>query len=55
MQILEETEDAKPLARCEEKRKEWEKRWRCDTKVQDSKDKPSRSEELKKLEEDMPR
>ena len=55
-QILKnEEEDAKPLTRCEEKRKEWAKHWQCGTEVQDLKDKPWRSEELKKLEEDMPR
>ena len=33
-QILkDEEEDAKPLARCEERRKEWAKHWQCDTKV----------------------
>ena len=33
MQILkEEEEDAQPLARCEEKRKEWAKHWQCDMK-----------------------
>ena len=32
VQILkEEEEDAQPLARCEEKRKEWEKHWHCGT------------------------
>ena len=55
-QILkEEEEDAKPLARCEEKRKEWAKHWQCGKAVQDQKNRAWRSEELKKLEEDMPR
>ena len=36
----EEEEDAKPLAGCEEKRKEWAKHWQCDTKVQDLEGKP---------------
>ena len=51
MQILKEEEgDAKPVARCEEKRKV------CASEVQDQKDKPWRNEEeLKTLEEDMPR
>ena len=41
VQILkEEEEDAKPFARCEEKRKEWAKHWQCDTKVRDLKDMP---------------
>ena len=31
VQILkEEEEDVKPLARCDEKRKEWAKHWQCD-------------------------
>ena len=50
-----EEEDAKPLARCEEKRKEWAKIWQCGTEVQNQMNKPWRNEELKKLEEDMPR
>ena len=54
MQILRNEEDAKPSARCEEKRKEWPKHWQCETEVQDPKDKP-RSEQLKNLEEDKPR
>ena len=55
-QILkEEEEDAKPLARCEEKRKEWAKHCQCDTEVQDLKDKLYKNEELKNSEEDMPR
>ena len=55
-QILnEEEEDAKPIARCEEKRNEWAKHWQCDTEVQNLKDKPRRNEELWNLEEDMPR
>ena len=33
----------------------WATHWHCDTKVQDLKDKPRRDEELKNLEEDMPR
>ena len=34
-QILkEEEEDAKPLARCSEKRKEWVEHWQCDEEVQ---------------------
>ena len=52
VQILkEEEEDATPLARFEEKRKERTKHWHCGTDVQDQKDKPWRCEELKKSEE----
>ena len=44
MQILEEEqENAKLVARCEEKKKDRAKHWHCDTKVQDK--------ELKILEE----
>ena len=50
-----EEEDAKPLARCEKKRKEWAKHWQCGKEVQDQKNKPWRNVELKKLEEDMPK
>ena len=56
VQILEEEqEDTKPLARWEEKRKEWAKHWQCGTEMQDLKDKPWRNVDLKQLEEDMPR
>ena len=56
MQILKEKEeDAKPLPRCEEKRKEFAKLWQCDTEVQDLNGKPWKNEDLKNLEEDMPR
>ena len=51
----EEEEDAKPLAVCEEKRKELARHWQFGTEVQDSENKPWRREELKKLEEEMPR
>ena len=37
MQILEEEEDGKSLARCDEKRKEEAKHWQGDTEVQNSK------------------
>ena len=41
VQILkEEVEDAKPLARRKDKKKEWTNHWQCDTKVQDLVDKP---------------
>ena len=45
--VKEDEEDATPLARCEEKRKEWAKHWQCDTEVQDLKDKTWMNEELK--------
>ena len=54
MQILKEEEDAKPLARCEEKKKEWAKHWQCGKEVQNQDSKRWYNEELKKLEEDLP-
>ena len=53
--LKEEEEDAKKLARYEEKRKEWTKHSQSCTEVQDQEKKPWRNEELKKLEEDLPR
>ena len=47
--------DAKPLARCEEKRKEWAKHCQSDTMGQDLQDKSWRNGELKTLDGDMPR
>ena len=56
VQILEEeNEDVRSLARCEEKKTEWAEHWQHNTDVQDLKDKPWRNEELKCLEEGMPR
>ena len=47
VQVLEEVErDAKPLQRCEEKRKEWAKHWKCNSEVQDMEDKPRMNEKL---------
>ena len=43
------------LVGCQLKRKEWAKHWQCDTEVRNLEDKPCRNEELKNLEEDMPR
>ena len=40
MQILMKEEVAKPMARCEEKRKEWAKHWQCDMDVQKQENKP---------------
>ena len=46
--------DAKQLARCEEKRKEWAKHWRCNKMVQDWNE-PWENEVLKTLVGDMSR
>ena len=54
-QILKNDEDARMLDRCEAKRKEWSKHWQCMEEVQHLKDKPWKNEELKKLEEALPR
>ena len=51
----EEEEDAKPLAVCEEKRKELARHRQYGKEVQDSENKPWRSEELKMLKKEMPR
>ena len=54
--MLEEVEgDAKPMKRCEEKRKEWAKHRQCDSEVQALEDKPLRNEELRSFEEGLPR
>ena len=55
VQILKKEEDARLLDRCEAKRKEWAKHWQCDESVQNVEDKPWKNEELKKLEEALPR
>ena len=52
---VKEEEDAKPLVRCKEKSKSWAKHCQCYTKVQDLKHMPWRNEELKNLEEEVPR
>ena len=55
-QVLEkEEEDVRLMNRCEAKRKEWAKHWQCDESVQNMKDKPWKNEELKNLEEALPR
>ena len=41
--------------RCKAKRKEWAKHWQCHESVQNMKDKPWKNEELRKLEEALPR
>ena len=43
------------MDRCEAKRKEWAKHWQCGERVQNMEDKPQKHEELKKLEEALPR
>ena len=50
-----EEEDARLLDRCEAKRKGWAKHWQCDESVQNMEDKPWKKEELRKLEEALPR
>ena len=47
--------DVGPLRGCKEKKKEWAKRWQCNTEVQDLKDKPWRIEELRCSEKRLPR
>ena len=47
--------DARLLDGCEAKRKEWAKHWQCDESVQNVEDKPWTNEELKILEEALPR
>ena len=58
VQILkkeEEEEVARLSDRCEAKRKEWAKHWKCDESVQNAEDRPWKNEELEKLEEASPR
>ena len=50
-----EEEDVRLLDRCDGKRKECRKYWQCDESVQNMEDKPWTDEELKKLEEALPR
>ena len=40
---------------CEAKRKEWAKHWQCNENVQKVEDNPWKNEELKRLEEALPR
>ena len=55
-QILKkEEEDARLLDRCGAKRKERTKHWQCDESVQNVEGKLWKSEELRKLEEALPR
>ena len=56
MQVVKEVEtDAESMKRCEEKRKDWAGHWQCDAEVSDMEDKPWRNEEIKSLEEGLPR
>ena len=56
LQVLEVSEqDATPLRRCEEERKEWTKHWQCDFEVEGAENKPWWNEELRSLEEGLPR
>ena len=56
VKILEkEEEDAKLLARCQAKRKEWSDHWQCNEEIQKMQNKPWRNEELKEGEEALPR
>ena len=50
-----EEKDARLLDHCEAKRKEWAKHCQCEESVQNLEDKHWKNEELKKLEEDLPR
>ena len=47
--------DARLLDRCEAEVKEWAKHWQCNESVQSVEDKPWENEELRKLEEALPR
>ena len=53
--LVSEEEDARLLDRCEAKRKEWARHWQCDEEVQNVEDKPWKNEELRRLEEALPR
>ena len=55
-QILKkEEEDARLLDRCEAKMKEWAKHWQCGEDAQNVEEKPWKNEELRKMEEALPR
>ena len=56
MQILrEEEEDARMSDRCEAKRKEWAKHWKCDEEILNMKNKSWRNDSLKEGDEALPR
>ena len=55
-QILKkEEEDARLIDRCEAKRKEWAKHWKCNESSQNLEDKQWKNEEVKKSDEALPR
>ena len=54
-ELKNEEEDARLLDSCEAKRNEWAKHWQCDENLQKVEDKPWKNEELKRLEEALPR
>ena len=47
--------NARLLDRCEAKREKWAKHWQCHESVQKVEDKPLENEELKRLEEALPK
>ena len=51
----EEEKDARLLDCCEARGKEWATHWQCNEEVQNWEDKQWKNEELKKLEEALPR
>ena len=53
--LKKEEEDARLWDCCEAKREAWAKHWQCDESVQNVEDKPRENEELKRLEEALPR
>ena len=53
--MVNEEEDARLLDRCEAKRKVWAKHWQCDEEAKNVEGKPWQNEELKSLEEALPR
>ena len=55
VQILKEEEDARPMDRCEAKRKEWARHWQCGENVQDIENELWKNEALNNLGESMPR
>ena len=53
--LVNEEEDARLLDRCEAKRKVSAKHWQCDEEAKNVEGKPGQNEELKSLEEALPR
>ena len=47
--------DASLLDRCEAKRKDWAKHWQCDEEVQNVEEKLLKNEELRSVEDALPR